>query len=413
MKKDGFIRSIPRRTFLKNTAALTAISGLSPLSLFASPARATHIAVIGAGAFGGWTALHLLRQKARVTLLDAWGPGNARASSGDETRVIRATYGPNGIYTKMAVRALQLWQENEKRWNRKLYTRTGALWMVMGSEDFEKTSLPHLDAVGLPYEQISTKEASQRYPQIRFDDVNWVLIEKEAGFLLARQACQVVQEAFLDEGGEYQQSSVVPGSIQNNRMTNITLSDGSALIADHYIFACGPWLAKLFPDVLGRLIAPTRQEVFYFGTPAGDNRFSEQHLPVWIHHGSALFYGIPGNQYRGLKVADDTHGPAFDPTTGERVASPGGLQAAREILELRFPAMKGAPLLESRVCQYENSPDSNFVIDHHPEAENVWIVGGGSGHGYKHGPALGEYVADVVLGNKQPDPFFLLSRFSK
>ena len=404
---------LSRRAFLKNTAALAALSGLSRLPVLASAPKSTHIAVIGAGAFGGWTALHLLRQKARVTLVDAWGPGNARASSGGETRVIRATYGRNGVYTKMAVRALQLWQENEKRWNRKLYTRTGALWMIMGSEEFEKTSLPHLDEAGLPYEQISTKEAERRYPQMNFEGVNWVLIEKEAGFLLARQACQVVHESFLAEGGEYKEASALPGQIKNKRIAGIILSDGSTLVADHYIFACGPWLAQLFPDALGSLIQPTRQEVFYFGTPAGDDRFSEQHLPVWIHHGSALFYGIPGNQYRGLKVADDTHGTCFDPTAGERVVTTAGLRAAREILELRFPAMKGSPLLESRVCQYENSPDSNFIIDRHPEAENVWLVGGGSGHGYKHGPALGEYVADIVLGKKTADPFFMLSRFSK
>lgn len=412
MKSEGS-RILSRRAFLKNTAALAAVTGLSHLPGLASASKSTHIAVIGAGAFGGWTALHLLRQKVRVTLVDAWGPGNARASSGGETRVIRATYGRNGVYTKMAVRALQLWQENEKRWNRKLYTRTGALWMVMGSEEFEKTSLPHLDEAGLPYEQISTKEAELRYPQVNFEGVSWVLIEKEAGFLLARQACQVVHEAFLAEGGEYKQASVAPRPMENRRMAGIALSDGSTLTADQYIFACGPWLGKIFPDILGSLIQPTRQEAFFFGTPPGDHRFDEQHLPVWIHHGSALFYGIPGNQYRGLKVADDTHGPAFDPTTGERIVTSENLQAARAILELRFPAMKGAPLLESRVCQYENSPDSNFIIDRHPAAENVWFVGGGSGHGYKHGPALGEYVADVVLGNKTPDPFFMLSRFSK
>jgi glycine/D-amino acid oxidase-like deaminating enzyme len=220
-------------------------------------------------------------------------------------------------------------------------------------------------------------------------------------------------ESFVQEGGEYRQYSVLPGPLTDDRMQLIRLSDGANLAADHYIFACGPWLGKMFPEVLGNLIQPTRQEVFFFGTPPGDSRYDDRHFPVWIQHGERLIYGVPGNQNRGFKVADDTHGPGFDPTSGDRVISQENLRAARELLEMRFPGMKGAPLVESRVCQYENSPDGHFIIDRHPQARNVWLVGGGSGHGYKHGPALGEYVSGVILEKKQLDPFFQLTRFQK
>ena len=403
---------VSRRSILKTSIALTAGSIASPLIGGAAVGR-KHYIVIGAGAFGGWTALHLLRAGARVTLIDSWGPGNSRASSGGETRVIRATYGAAGIYTKMAVRALQLWAENEKRWNRKLYTRTGALWMVIGPEEFETASMPLLKEAGLPYERLAIEEASRRFPQINFDGVKWVLLEPEAGFLMARQACEVVRDSFIREGGEYKQAFVKPGNIVAGNLVDILLSGGSRISADVYVFASGPWLGKIFPEVLGKLIQPTRQEVFFFGTPAGDTSFNQENFPVWINHGAALFYGIPGNQYRGFKVADDTHGPEFDPTSGERAITQDALRAARELMELRFPAMKNAPLVESRVCQYENSPDSNFIVDRHPEAQNVWLVGGGSGHGYKHGPALGEYVAKSVRGEKEPDPLFRLARFMK
>lgn len=406
---------INRRDILKISGALTASSLLPSASQSVQSARVPtkKYIVVGAGAFGGWTALHLLRGGAKVTLLDSWGPGNSRASSGGETRVIRATYGARAIYTKMAVRAMQLWQENEKRWNRKLYTRTGALWMVIGSEEFETDSMPLLKEAGLPYERLTTQEASAKFPQINFDGVNWALLEPEAGFLLARQACELVRDAFVREGGEYRQSSVQPGKVLAGNLSEILLSDHSQLAADAYVFACGPWLGQVFPDLLDKVIHPTRQEVFYFGTPAGDTRFNQENFPVWINHGDALFYGIPGNQYRGFKIADDTHGPEFDPTSGERVITPNALKAARDLMEMRFPALKNAPLLESRVCQYENSPDSHFIVDRHPEAANVWIVGGGSGHGFKHGPALGEYVAKAVQGTIEPDPLFRLARFQK
>ncbi len=377
----------------------------------AGRARASpRVVVVGAGAFGGWTALFLLRSGAKVTLLDAWGPGNSRASSGGETRVIRATYGPDRVYVRMVARALELWRENEKRWGRRLYHRTGALWMVGKDDAYEKASLPLLRESGIAFEELTTAEVAKRYPQIHLERIAWAISEKDAGYLTARLACAAVLEGFLAEGGEYRQLSTAPAPIEGGKLSGITLPDGTKLTADVYVFACGPWLGKLFPEVLGNFIRPTRQEVYFFGTPAGDSRFSEDVFPVWIDRGERIFYGIPGNQWRGFKVADDTRGPAFDPTSGERVPSAEGMQAARDFLGYRFPALKGSPLLEARVCQYENSGDQHFVADRHPGAANVWLVGGGSGHGFKHGPALGELVAANVLGEKPVEPLFALSR---
>ncbi len=373
----------------------------------------THIAVIGAGAFGGWTALYLLRNGARVTLLDAWGPGNSRASSGGETRVIRGTYGPNQPYTKMAARATQLWKEHEKRWNLKLLHQTGVLWMVAAGDDhFERESLPALRDAGIPYQELSVQEMTSRWPQINLDGVHWGIYEPAGGFLTARVACQAVVDGFLAEGGEYRQAAVVSHDL-DRKWDNLSLSDGSKLEADQYVFACGPWLGKLFPETVGNHIRPTKQDVFFFGAPAGDDRFAEDKLPVWADHRDRFIYGIPGNQGRGFKVADDTRGPAFDPTSGERTISAEGLKTIRDYVAFRFPALKDAPLLESRVCQYENSPDNNFIIDRHPGYDNLWLLGGGSGHGFKHGPALGEMVAGLVAERKDPDALFRLARFRK
>lgn len=373
----------------------------------------THVAVIGAGAFGGWTALSLLRRGARVTLVDAWGPGNSRASSGGETRVIRGTYGPNQPYTKMAARSTQLWKENEKRWNLKLLHQTGVLWMVTAGDDhFERESLPMLRDAGIPYQELSVPDMAARWPQINLEAVHWGIYEPEGGFLTARVACQAVLDGFLAEGGEYRNAAAVSRDL-DGKWDRLPLSDGSALAADQYVFACGPWMGKLFPETVGNHIRPTKQDVFFFGPPAGDNRFAEDKLPVWADHRDRFIYGIPGNQGRGFKVADDTRGPEFDPTSGERIVSPEGLKVIREYIAFRFPALKDAPLLESRVCQYENTPDNNFIIDRHPRHQNVWLMGGGSGHGFKHGPALGEIVAELVTGHKDPDALFRLARFEK
>jgi glycine/D-amino acid oxidase-like deaminating enzyme len=346
-----------------------------------------------------------------VTLIDAWGPGNSRASSGGETRIIRGTYGPNQPYTKMAARALQLWQENQKRWNRVLFRRMGVLWMVARDDDsYEKGSLPMLKEAGMPYDEIRHDDLVRRWPQVNFEGVRWAIFEPESGGLMAREACAAVRDAFLAEGGKYVQGAVLPPQV-GGELQEIILENGSRLPAERYVFACGPWLGKVFPDVIGERIRPTRQEVFFFGTAGGDVRFNPEKMPIWVDHGERFFYGFPVIERRGFKIADDTRGALFDPTNGQRVASAEGLASAREHLGLRFPALKNAPLLESRVCQYENSPDQNFIMDRHPRAANVWLLGGGSGHGFKHGPAVGEMAAEMVMTEKIPNPLFALGRF--
>ena len=375
-----------------------------------------HIAVIGAGAFGGWTALHLLERGARVTLLDAWGPGNSRASSGGETRVMRGTYGPDQPYTDMAARALKLWAKYERRWKRQFLHRTGVLWMASGHDDaFESGSVKALRAAKIKFQELSAAQMKKRWPQINFEAIQWGIFEPECGYLDARASCHAVVDAFVKAGGEYRQVAVLrrrEGSPLPNR--GIVLSDGSNLTADSYVFACGPWMGRLFPKTIGSLIRPTKQDVFFFGTHSRDSiYFTDSHLPVWADHRGKFRYGIPGSDRRGFKIADDTRGPDFDPTNGERVISPETLRDIREYVAFRFPALKDAPLVETRVCQYEQTPDSHFIIDRHPVAANAWIVGGGSGHGFKHGPAVGEMVAELILKAREPEEIWRLGRFKR
>ncbi|HYC89636.1 MAG TPA: FAD-dependent oxidoreductase [Thermoanaerobaculia bacterium] len=346
------------------------------------------VTVIGAGAFGGWTALHLRRRGADVTLLDAWGPGNSRASSGGETRVIRAIYGKDRVYVEMVKRAYELWEQL----GRSLYVETGTLWMHRGDDAYVRGSAPILRDLGFPLEQLSLAEAKKRWPQIAFNGIQSVWLERRAGALLARQACSVVRDAFVEAGGTYRVEQVQPSIVESKQ-------------ADVYVFACGPWLGKLFPGIP---IEPTRQEVHFFGTPAGPTSWKT--LPIWIDFGERIFYGIPDTHGRGFKVADDTRGAAIDPTTLERTPSNDSVSRARKLLAERFPGLANAPVLESRVCQYENSPDGHLILDRHPNAPNVWIAGGGSGHGFKLGPAVGELLADAITKDREIPPLFRLAR---
>jgi sarcosine oxidase len=342
--------------------------------------------------------------------VDAWGAGHSRASSGGETRVIRGVYNGVQLYSEMAARAFVLWREAERQWKRQVLFRTGALWMCANDDSYVRRSIEPMKAVGLTVEQLSLDDAARRFPQVSFEGVRTAYFEPEAGYLMARAACELVRETFAREGGEYKQAWARPGAAAGARLSSLSLSDGSTLEADRFVFACGPWMAQVFPDVIGRRIVATRQEVFFFGTPAGDARYNFGALPVWVHVGERLVYGIPSHERRGLKVADDTAGDEVDPTTMERVPSAAGLARAHAILRERFPALADAPLVEARVCQYEASTDGHYLIDRHPQFENVWLVGGGSGHGFKMGPALGEHVAALMQGRAAVHPLFAYSR---
>lgn len=372
-----------------------------------------HVAVIGAGAFGGWTALWLRRSGARVTLVDSWGAGNSRSSSGGETRVIRGMYGPDRVYTDWVVRSFELWRDADRRWGERLYHPTGTLWMFRRDDAYARASLPTLEAVGLPVERLDPGEAKRRFPGVDFTGVRSVYYEAEAGYLAARRACQAVARAVTEEGGEVVTAAVRPGAVESGRMSSVRLSDGTDLAADRFVFACGPWMGGLFPEVVGPRILPTRQDVFYFGVPPGERRFGDDRFPVWVDFGERIFYGIPGNEERGFKVADDSHGEPVDPTTLERRPTAENLARARALVAERFPDLAGAPLVETRVCQYENTPDGHYLIDRHPEAENVWLLGGGSGHGFKLCPALGERVARWVLEREEPLERFALERLER
>ena len=367
-----------------------------------------HIVVVGAGAFGGWAALNLLRNGARVTLIDAIEAGNPLASSGGETRVIRHAY-EQRIYVDMVVRALEMWKENDQRWGTQLFHQKGVLFMGQ-DRGFIDSATIHMESAGVDIEVFQGSEISRRYPQLNPENLKWAVFEPDAGYLTARRACIAVRDAFIAEGGNYQLATVVPGAIKNGEMSGLELKGGGSLQADQYVFACGPWLKELFPEVIGDLITVTRQEVYYFKPPASISKAFNEDLPVWAEVGDPFYYGIPGHDGM-FKMGDDTRGPEVDPTTHSRAPTASGIAAARAFMEYRFPAMKDAQMVDSRVCQYSESRDYNFIVDRHPEADNTWLVGGGSGHGFKHGPALGEMIAGQVLGSIKPEASFLISRF--
>jgi sarcosine oxidase len=365
------------------------------------------VVVIGAGVFGSWTAWHLAKRKLKVLVLDAYGTAHARASSGGETRIIRMSYAADEIYTRWSQRSLVQWKELSATCGQPLFQQTGVLWLE-GADDLRlRQSQATIERCGIAHEVMDNAALTKHYPQVNFDGVSRGLLEPGSGVLLARRAVQSVMEEAKKKNTEFLiAQAVTPDG--GGAITKLATSRCGAFSAGQFVFACGPWLGKVFPELLGQRIFPTRQEVFFFGSPAGDARFAPPHLPTWLFNHDEV-YGMPDIESRGLKMARDVHGERVDPDTLSRIVSEEGAEWARNYVARRFPALKDAPIVETRVCQYENTSNGDFLIDRHPEMPNVWLAGGGSGHGFKHGPALGEYLAAQICGEGKAEPRFSLA----
>jgi len=355
------------------------------------------VAVIGAGVFGAWIAHRLRQARKNVLLIDAFGPGNSRSSSGGESRIIRMGYGQDEIYSRSAQRSMELWQEFFTKIGEPLFHQTGVLWLAHENDPYPVRTAETLTRLAIPFERLTTTELHHRYPQIALHGIVLGVLEPNSGVLMARRAVQAVVREAVRAGVEYLQAAVFPPA-PDGRFDSLRTTDGKHITASAYVFACGPWLPKLFPKLLADRIHPTRQEVFFLGVPAGDTRFAPLTLPTLIDFKDEA-YVLPDLEGRGVKIAIDRHGPSFDPDDGDRVITQKGLAEVRRYIRRRMPALKDAAVTETRICQYENTSNGDFLIDRHPDFENVWLVGGGSGHGFKHGPAVGEYVAQRVEGS--------------
>lgn len=362
------------------------------------------VAVIGAGALGAWTAWHLAKAGCHVTLIEMEAPGHIRASSGGDTRVIRGVYGEGGHYTAMVPEAMTSWLELQQRANQRLFHDTGVLWLHGLDSSYLDASKRHMAQSGLPLEALTEEQLKARYPNLTCGGIEGAFFEQQAGVLMARKACQVLVKACRHEGVDYVQARAVPGASHNNLLQSLNLDLGHQFKADAFVFACGPWLKRMFPQWLGDFLVTSRQEVCFFKTPSGRSRLEWQRFPVWIEFGDAIYYGLPDVDGGGLKVALDERGGPIDPDMDERVVAKETIARVREFLAKRFPSLASEPLIAGKVCQYTNTPDGELLMDQHPEYDNVWLLGGGSGHAFKLAPVMARLLAARILENTSTNP---------
>ena len=391
-----------RRKFLKTVAAPVLIP--YPQQITRVPGRSADVIVVGAGAFGGWTAYYLRQLGATVRLVDAYGPGNSRATSGDETRGVRSSYGDRGIWAELWMRwanqAIDRWTRFDAEWGRemkvRLFFNTGDLIFRPQPEPFTDRTQELWKKQGIPFELPKPADVSREYP-VELEDTTVVLYDPRAGVVRARRACEVVAEAFRQSGGDVVMGYAALGERDGIRLQNLkTTGPAATLTADTFVLALGPWFPKALPELMNARIRTPLGHVHYFGTPPGDDRFTFPNLPSFNFPGITGWPALPPDN-RGFRVRLRGDSPT-DPDTSDRAFDRANDKLAREFIARRFPRLAGAPLLETRACHYEMSASRNFIIDRHPDFSNVWVAGGGTAEGFKFGPVVGDYIAKRVLG---------------
>ncbi|MCG5219950.1 FAD-dependent oxidoreductase [Streptosporangium soli] len=349
--------------------------------------------VVGAGIWGASLALRLAETGWRVTLVEQYQPGHLRQASAGETRLLRCAHGTDEWYAQLAWRARGLWRALGERAGEELYGESGAVWFARRPDGWERQSAQVLKNLDIPHDIWEPERAGRLFPDFRGDDLAFALWEPRAGVLRARRAVQVTAGLAVDAGVRLVFGRAVPygGAVKVG---------GELLGADRVVWACGAWLPRLFPECTG--VTVTRQDTLHFAVPG---EWSTPPLPAWVDYdGSAYGHGDLGGA--GMKVTSDEEGPPYDPEEGERRVAPRSEDAARAYLRRRFPVLADARVLLAQVCQYALTPDAEWIIAE--ERENVWVLGGDSGHGFKHAPALAEYVADLLDGAAEPDRRFAL-----
>jgi glycine/D-amino acid oxidase-like deaminating enzyme len=440
--RDPSLPELPRRDFLRlagvGTGALLSGIGAPDLAAQGAPVRrmrarpSSHVVVVGAGAWGAWISWHLRQAGSRVTMIDQYGAANSRATSGAETRGIRSSYGDRAeageLWTAWARKSIERWRafdaEHAKRFGTRFFLTTGDVIYRDKPETFTTRTEELWKQLGVRYESITADEARHRWPQINGEGSGIVLFGPDAGVARARDSIQAVVALGREAGVDFRIGRVRPGPMKNGQMDGVLLGDGTKVTADAYVWACGPWLPKIFPELMQSRMRIPIGHVCYFGTPPNDKRFTYPNIPSWNVPGVTGWAELPADSH-GFRVrgafappppprpagADDAAPspppPSVasdprqqDPDLSSRWTSEERVEGSRRVLQKHFPAMADAPLVETRSCHYESSVNRNFIIDRLPGIENTWIAGVGQAEGFKFSIITGEYTAWRVLGDR-------------
>lgn len=354
------------------------------------------VIVVGAGIWGSSLALRLAETGWRVTLVEQHRPGHVRQASAGETRLLRCAHGDDDWYARLAWQAREGWLRLGERAGEELYQEAGMVWFAGTPDGWEHASARVLKNLDIECEVLDPSDGGRFFPDFRGDDLSFLLWEPHAGVIRARRATQVTAGLAQAAGARLVRARAVPPSGDAAGDTAVEI-DGETRHADRVVWACGAWLPELFDRLP---ITVTKQDTLHFAVPPA---WSLPETPAWMDHGASA-YGHGDVDGVGMKATSDAEGPPYEPEHGARVVDAVSVERARHYLRRRFPSLERAPLVFSQVCQYALTPDAEWLLAE--ASPGVWLLGGDSGHGFKHAPALAGYVARVLDGEQEPEPRF-------
>jgi glycine/D-amino acid oxidase-like deaminating enzyme len=337
---------LPRRDFFKVAGASAGalivggsalseprgVPGIVPDGLGAVAVHTTaasEIVVIGAGGWGAFTALELRKKGLSVTLVDAYGPGNARSTSGDETRGVRSSYGDRTgiqgeVWTSWARESMKKWVAFDDEWGKQfrlnVYHTTGDLIMRTDWDNFQLRTKVLWDKLKIPYNVLSPADVKKSFPVMQIDDITAILYEPDAGVVRARRATQAAANAFEVLGGKIVIGRATPGEVVGGQLKEVKLDTGQTIRGDTFVFAVGPWLGKTFPEIFAKKTRLPIGTVIYFATPVGDHRFTYPNLPSWNFPGVTGWAALPVDN-RGFRVRGTERAPTPPPTAADSAAA--------------------------------------------------------------------------------------------
>ena len=370
------------------------------------------VIVIGLGAMGSSTVYQLAFRGQKVLGIDQFTPPHSFGSSHGKSRIIRETYFEDPLYVPLVKRAYNGWAELQSRSGKRVLTRTGGL--MIGAPDGAVVSGARASAVKqrLPYEELNANELRNRFPALRPPDDAVAIWEPRAGVLDPEAAIDAQLSLARAARAELRFGEKVTKWRATAEGVEVTTSSGTYAAA-RLVISAGPWMSELVPE-LALPLEIERNAVYWFD-PLKAAEFTPDRLPVFIHEYAPgrTWYGF-ANFGDGVKVALHHEGETTTANTVRRAVSEGEVAGMRGLLKTFLPDANGA-LRTTSVCLYTNTPDENFILDRHPEHPAVFIASPCSGHGFKFSIAIGEAIADDLMGESRRFDLspFSLARFAR
>jgi sarcosine oxidase len=367
------------------------------------------VIVLGGGTMGSAAALALGKRGAKTLVLEQFRHVHPFGSHGGKTRIIRHAYAESPDYVPLVQRADDLWLALEAETGRRILCRTGGVEMAAPGYDHARAARASADAHDLPYEWLTPDEVNHRWPAFSIPDDWEALYSPQAGFLLIEPALQSLAVAARGFAIDIREEE--PARAWHATASGVSVTtDRVTYRADRLIITAGAWAVGLLAD-LGLPLTVVRKTLWWL-TVDDPLRYAPDRFPIFIT-GSRFgeVYGFPIHDHGGLKIANHAGG---QPTTPETVDRTTRDEEKAEVVPLAAHILPGVTdrVLDSAVCLYTMTPDTDFVVDRHPLWPQIVFGAGFSGHGFKFAPAIGEHLAALALDpDTQPYPRLALARF--